>query len=248
MMAGSPFRNAGIVAAAFGVILVAIIFIGQFRAQADSQEATESAATAALFAPFVAAEKSTPDAALGAKDDPPKADARGAKPDTNPTESSPPTGGVAPNKTKTLPESEAQIPPSDLKRAAPQTPSKSVSEGHLADEAKPPPISPDDIRRVIGEQYRPVAKRCYEETRAQFPDAQVDGRVELFFDIIAENNQGRVELAEPGEGSTLFAGGLHDCMLDGLGDVVFPVPEGEQKVRVKYPFNFAQAQAGEGGD
>lgn len=244
-MAETPFRNAGIVAVAFGVIAVAIILFGQFCAQMDSQKAAESAATAPpLFAPFAAADNSATGGVIGAEDAPTDAHARGSKPDINPAKPNPSTEKTAQNKADILPEAQAPTPPAEAKSAASKTPSQS----NLAGEAEPTSISPDDIQRVIGEQYRPVAKRCYEETRARFPDTQVDGRVVLSFDIIAENNEGRVELAEPGEDSTLFADGLHDCMLGGLGDVVFPVPDGEQKVRVKYPFNFSQAEAEEAED
>lgn len=103
----------------------------------------------------------------------------------------------------------------------------------------PPAIPSQDIQRVMADQYKPAVKECYAKISEQFPDVGVSGRVVVAFDIIAEDGQGRVELAEPGENSTLFDDELRDCMLGGLGDVMFPVPEGAQKLRVNYPFNFA---------
>lgn len=102
-------------------------------------------------------------------------------------------------------------------------------------------ISRQAIQQVLNEQFRPVAKRCYEQVIEQYPDAKVDGRVVVAFDIIAEGGEGRVELAELGENSTLFDDGLHDCMLSSLGDVVFPASDA--KLRVNYPFNFATDDA-----
>jgi hypothetical protein len=84
---------------------------------------------------------------------------------------------------------------------------------------------------------RPVVESCYLETLADFPDAE--GRVTLAFTIAAENNEGRVELAElDGETSTLIDAMLHDCMINALGDLKFPAPDGNGKVNVRYPFNF----------
>ncbi len=85
---------------------------------------------------------------------------------------------------------------------------------------------------------RPVVESCYLETLADFPDAE--GRVTLAFTIAAENDEGRVELAElDDETSTLIDAMLHDCMIKALGDLKFPAPDGNGKVNVRYPFNFS---------
>ncbi len=84
---------------------------------------------------------------------------------------------------------------------------------------------------------RPVVESCYLETLADFPDAE--GRVTLAFTIAAENDEGRVELAElDDETSTLIDAMLHDCMIKALADLKFPAPDGNGKVNVRYPFNF----------
>ncbi len=85
---------------------------------------------------------------------------------------------------------------------------------------------------------RPVVEACYLETLADFPDAE--GRVTLAFTIAAEDDEGRVELAElDDEKSTLIDAMLHDCMIKALGDLKFPAPDGNGKVNVRYPFNFS---------
>jgi|GEM_PF-4062782 len=134
-------------------------------------------------------------------------------------------------------EPEPRAPGESSDAAVPVAQNRASAERSLAEEDTPGSIRPEDIQRVLEEQFKPVAKSCYEKVIAQFPDAEIDGRVVLAFDVISAGGEGRVELAELGEESTLFDDELHDCMLSQLGDVVFPSANG--KLRVNYPFNFA---------
>ncbi|MEZ4461401.1 MAG: AgmX/PglI C-terminal domain-containing protein [bacterium] len=91
------------------------------------------------------------------------------------------------------------------------------------------------------QSMRPIVEKCYNETLKDFPDAE--GRVTLAFTISAEDDEGRVELSElDTEKTTLIDTMLHDCMLEAVGELRFPAPEGNGKVNVKYPFNFAKAE------
>jgi hypothetical protein len=105
-------------------------------------------------------------------------------------------------------------------------------------ENEEPPIPKEKIQQVLVDEYMPVVKRCYEDLLNEFPDAMPTGRVVVAFDIVAEDGEGRVALAERGDGTTLFEGEFHNCLLSNLGEVVFPTPDGEQKLRVNYPFHF----------
>ena len=116
-----------------------------------------------------------------------------------------------------------------------QPPSQDV--GAPDDEGPTGALDREVIRDGI-KAMRPVVEACYHETLADFPDAE--GKVTLAFTIAAENDEGRVELAQlDDEKSTLIDAMLHDCMLKALGDLKFPAPEGNGKVNVRYPFNFA---------
>ena len=99
-----------------------------------------------------------------------------------------------------------------------------------------PTLDKDDIQRGI-KTITPYVKACYEQTLTDFPDAA--GRVVIAFDIVGEGDEGRVELSELAEDkTTLFDTGLHDCILESIGDVKFEKPNGQGKVHVRYPFQF----------
>jgi hypothetical protein len=126
-------------------------------------------------------------------------------------------------------------PGPDWVASVPESPAEDA--GVPEDEEPHGTLEREVIRDGI-QAMRPVVESCYLETLADFPDAE--GRVTLAFTIAAENDEGRVELAElDGEKSTLIDAMLHDCMLKALGDLKFPAPEGNGKVNVRYPFNFS---------
>lgn len=96
-------------------------------------------------------------------------------------------------------------------------------------------------REVIREgilSMRPIVEQCYRDTLRDFPDAE--GKVTISFTISAEEDEGRVQLAElDPETTTLIDSMLHDCMLESIGELRFPAPDGDGTVNVKYPFQFS---------
>lgn len=126
-------------------------------------------------------------------------------------------------------------PGPDWVASVPQPPAEDA--GAPEDEGPLGTLDREVIRDGI-QAMRPVVESCYLETLADFPDAE--GKVTLSFTIAAQNDEGRVELAElDDEKSTLIDAMLHDCMIKALGDLKFPAPEGNGKVNVRYPFNFS---------
>ena len=101
-------------------------------------------------------------------------------------------------------------------------------------------LAREQVRAGI-EAFRPVVRRCYEETLVEFPEAA--GRIELEFTIEAADEQGRVSMSEIGEGTDLFEDQLHDCILYHVSEVVFDAPGGGGVVKVRYPFQFLAAES-----
>jgi hypothetical protein len=126
-------------------------------------------------------------------------------------------------------------------RAASPGAEASPSEAEASDksDADGPGLDMEAIQEAMN-SYKPVVKRCYERLLQDFPD--VSGKVTIAFDIITEEGEGRIELAEladsddVGVKTDLFDTRLHDCMLSNLGELTFPAPRGGQKLRVNYPF------------
>lgn len=97
-------------------------------------------------------------------------------------------------------------------------------------------VDREGIRNVI-QGMRPLVKNCYLETLNDFPEAE--GKVVLAFTIAAEDGVGRVELSElDPEKTTLIDTFLHDCIQEALAEQEFPVPDGNGRVNVRYPFAF----------
>ena len=120
-------------------------------------------------------------------------------------------------------------------------PTPTEAQPKAVDEEPTGSLDREVIRDGI-QSMRPIVEKCYNETLKDFPDAE--GRVMLAFTIAAEDDEGRVELSElDSEKTTLIDTMLHDCMLEAVGDLRFPAPEGNGKVNVKYPFNFAKNDA-----
>ncbi|MFU8802492.1 MAG: AgmX/PglI C-terminal domain-containing protein [Bradymonadaceae bacterium] len=127
----------------------------------------------------------------------------------------------------------------------PQESGQPKPEGdHRVDETAPPEPQSQLAREQVMEgieAFRPLVRECYEASLTDFPDAS--GRVVLGFEISAADGEGRVHLSELlDENTTLFDESLHDCMLESIADITFPVPEGGGTVRVTYPFNFLAAE------
>lgn len=115
------------------------------------------------------------------------------------------------------------------------------SAAQKIEEAKVGSLSKESIQNSV-EALRPFVKDCYENTLKDFPDAE--GKVVIGFTIIAAEDGGRVELSElDAEETTLFDTQLHDCMLEEVGNIDFDTPGGDGKVKVRYPFNFANQDA-----
>ena len=97
-------------------------------------------------------------------------------------------------------------------------------------------LTREQVREGI-EAFRPVVRKCYEETRETFPEAE--GRVVLEFSIEASGDDGRVFMSQTGDDTTLFETDLHDCLLYNISEVEFDAPGGDGIVNVTYPIQFS---------
>ena len=105
-------------------------------------------------------------------------------------------------------------------------------------------LSKEQIQEVITDQFKPLARECYQSLLDQFP--QAEGGVTVSFQIVREGGRGRVDLSEvKNDGTTLMDGPMQDCLTQKLGDLEFDVPKGEESVNVTYPLNFNQDEEGE---
>lgn len=251
-MAESPYRSLMAAATIFG-IFGAVIFVWSYCAPTDPATSSATLQTG-QFAPFSANEDAAMLEPQHAESDPQVTPTREVESGAAASKSSGlgervmRGGGLVVDPARPASGPQALL---DSSHASSTVKNNSATGQGLAKEdsaeaSAPNAIRPEDIQRVLNEQFKPVAKRCYEQAIEQFPDAEVDGRVVVSFDIIAENGEGRVELAELGEASTLFDDGLHDCMLSSLGEVVFPAGDG--KLRVNFPFNFAASDSRDGAE
>lgn len=233
-----PPRRLLPVAAAGAVAAIAVgLFLARNDTSHDAPGPSSPDATAAAFAAHTGepllderlADGTAPDNALPDSAVPDNSVPDNAVPDGTPPELAA-LDASAPDAA-----SSASPPPAAHDR--PTAPESAPARHEAAGGDQPPPaaITREEVLEGI-EAFRPVVGRCYEDVLREFPEAA--GRVIVEFDVVARGGEGRVELAELGEGTTLFDNHLHDCMLESLGDVTFSVTSGDGTVRVRYPFNF----------
>ncbi len=180
-----------------------------------------------------------------------------------PAEAGGPTAEIEPSSAPPRGSTEPPRPPPDAPAAQAPEPEPSPEEPHdimnrtgpgpdgFEEEAPTAPgprghVAKEHVREAISE-VKPLLKACYEETLKDFPDAR--GRVTLSFRVIAEDDEGRVELSEVDEENTsLFDNRLHDCLSETIAEAKFPAPGGGGTVSVTYPFNFATDAEPEPGE
>lgn len=107
--------------------------------------------------------------------------------------------------------------------------------------AGPPPsgpVSKEAIQAAV-RAAMPKLADCFNQHLVREPDAGA-ATVSAKFEIVAKDGKGHIESAELGEGSL---GNPADdlCLMNALGQVDFPIPQGANEVRyrVTYPFHFA---------
>jgi hypothetical protein len=98
------------------------------------------------------------------------------------------------------------------------------------------------IRTAIGAVV-PKVKRCYEDYLHATPGAPQSMRIKADFTIVAKNGEGHIDEGEAipyaegaREGVSLQDVTLRSCLLTALTTARFPMPPGDGRVRVKYPF------------
>lgn len=121
---------------------------------------------------------------------------------------------------------------------------------HREAEARPPPeaeappaLSREDIQNAIRE-VKPQVAACFEQ--ALEGDPSLAGRVIVELQIEAGDGEGIVTRGQVPESETLSPI-FEACVLQRVAGARFPVPEGEGKVTVRYPFLFDPG-GGWGGD
>lgn len=120
------------------------------------------------------------------------------------------------------------------KKALKETPEKKILEKPIRNGV----LERDEIQAVMFE-IRPLVKKCYEKTLADFPNAS--GKVVIAFEIKGDEDdvEGRVELAElESEKSDLRDEKLHDCLMLVISDITTDSPGSGEVLRVNYPFSF----------
>jgi hypothetical protein len=105
----------------------------------------------------------------------------------------------------------------------------------------PPPssgVSKEAVQAAVRAAL-PKLIDCYNKHLVGTPDAG-PARVAASFEIVAKNGKGHIESAEISDGS-LGSPVADLCLMNALGEVDFPIPQGATEVRYKvtYPFQFA---------
>jgi hypothetical protein len=95
-------------------------------------------------------------------------------------------------------------------------------------------LGKEQIRSAI-KAITPLVQTCYEKRLAQKKD--LAGKAVIKFTIVAKDGKGSLDEGEI-KSSTLGDLRLDTCMLHALTKARFPLPEGEGKVTVNYPFKF----------
>lgn len=95
-----------------------------------------------------------------------------------------------------------------------------------------PTISREAVRGAIDEA-KPMVTDCYAQALRRTPD--LAGRLVVKFTVVQEAGEGRIRDAEVVD-EGLRRPFLEMCVLDALGKMVYPAPEGEGEVVVTYPF------------
>jgi hypothetical protein len=96
-------------------------------------------------------------------------------------------------------------------------------------------LSPDDIRDAV-KAVMPSLQNCYESGLKMNADSA--GKATIKFTLVAADGGGFVQDAEIESG---LGNPVTDaCLLDQLAKANFPMPRGDGKVRVTYPFQFAR--------
>lgn len=99
-----------------------------------------------------------------------------------------------------------------------------------------PEPSQEQIAEAVA-SIKPHAETCYESLHEDFED--VFGEISLEFEIIAENDVGRVKLVELDAHTTeRFERALHDCLTERVTEVSLTT-QGDEKIPIgRYSFVF----------
>ncbi|MEZ4437433.1 MAG: AgmX/PglI C-terminal domain-containing protein [bacterium] len=95
-----------------------------------------------------------------------------------------------------------------------------------------PRIDPEAVKGAV-EQAKPLVADCYAQALRRTPD--LAGRLTVRFTVVQEAGEGRIRDAEVVD-EGLQRPFLEMCVLDALGQMTYPAPEGEGEVVVTYPF------------
>lgn len=95
-----------------------------------------------------------------------------------------------------------------------------------------PRIDPEAVKGAV-EQAKPLVADCYAQALRRTPD--LAGRLTVKFTVVQEAGEGRIRDAEVVD-EGLQRPFLEMCVLDALGQMTYPAPEGEGEVVVTYPF------------
>lgn len=97
----------------------------------------------------------------------------------------------------------------------------------------------DYVRRVMQEQFLPLAGECYEQLLAHKPE--MAGNVELEFSILGDPSVGGVVVdVDLADGTTLRDPDFRTCMTESMYSVIFDAPPGNDgSVSVKQSFELS---------
>jgi len=126
--------------------------------------------------------------------------------------------------------------------SAPNFPTMPVLDGGHAGEV----VDPDYLRKVLREDFIPLARQCYDAASAKNP--ALAGKVELKFRILGDPSVGGVvSEATLGDKTTVVDPEMETCIKESMMSVTFAAPPKGGELAVSFPIRFSHDEPDAGG-